>query len=169
MRFLIPLLLSLLVGCASIQPAKMVPDKTSYGANNQCSVALNIGGGSPSVTGFSATITPEQFTEAVRLSIEGAKLFGKVQDKTMADYILTADITFVATNPATGFFHANWDIANRVTGTKLWSKRIMTEGKATFSEEFSGMKRAMMMLERSAKANIENALSEVASLQLVCP
>ena len=158
-----------LVSCASIDPGKMVPDRSSYGTRHNGSVAMNVGGGSPGVQWFSGTVTPEQFEEAVRQSLERSKLFRQFTDKAAADYLMSVNLNYAGSHPGfdmTAWVNASWTVSERATGRSVWSKEVKSEGSASMDEELMGPKRNFMALERAVKANIESALSEVAALKL---
>jgi hypothetical protein len=65
--------------------------------------------------------------------------------------------------------NANWSLADRTTGAKIWTKDVNGDGRATVGEAIVGSDRQFKALERAAQANIDSALSQVGTLQLKSP
>lgn len=154
-------------GCASLDVGKMVPDQTSFGVQHSATVALKSSGGSSPF--LSATIPPDKFGNAVKMSLEKSNLFKELVDETTADYILNVVLTYAGINSAfymNAWVTAEWDLIDRASDKSVWSAEVSGQGGASVGEAFSGAKRQYMALERGAKANIEDALSQIGKLNL---
>ncbi len=158
-----------LVSCVSLQPEKMVPDKTTFGAHHNHSVALDVGGGNASIKWYSGTVNAGELEKAVRLSIEKSHLFSKVTDKPAADYIMAVNLDYASSHPGfnrTAWFNTTWSISERATGKSIWSKSYQTQGKSTVGDAFNGEKRSYIAVERAGKINLDNALTDIGKLNL---
>jgi len=167
--FLALLLIPLFVGCAGIRSENMVPPGASFGAHHNRSVALKVSGGSPGVQWFSVTITPGQFEEAIRLSIENSKLFRQITDQAGADCLMSVNLAYAGSHPGftmNAWVNATWTLNERATGRAIWTKDVSTQGSATMGDAVMGAHRQCMALERAAKANIESALSSLGQSKL---
>ena len=156
-------------GCASLKVENMVTDRTSLGVQHSATVALNAEGGSPGVQWFSGTISAKAFGDAVKMSLEKSALFKGLVDEATADYELNVVLTYAGSHPGFtmhAWVTAKWDLVERASGENAWSAEIKGDGSASVGEAFSGAARQYMALERGAKANIEDALSQMGKLRL---
>ena len=156
-------------GCSTVKVKNMVTERTSFGVQHSATVAVSAEGGSSSVQWFSGTISPEAFGDAVNMSLEKSGLFKGLVDKSIADYVLNVVLTYAGSHPGFtmhAWVTAKWDLVERASGEKAWSAEIKGDGSASVGDAFSGAKRQYMALERSAKANIEEALSQIGKLRL---
>lgn len=162
----------LLFGCASLNVNNMVSDNAARGIKHPATTALTVSGGSPGVQWFSGTITPKQFEDAVRMSLQKAPLFADLAASDTAAYLLNVKLTYAGSHPGfsmTAWVNADWTLVERTSGRTAWQATIKGEGRATAGEAFSGAKRQFMALERSAKSNIDQALLQLGELQLSEP
>jgi len=159
-------------GCASLNVENMVTDRTSSGVQHPVTVALNVKGGSPGVQWYSATIPPKMFGDAVKKSLEKSALFKEIVDEATADYLLNVVLGYAGSHPGFNmhaWVTAKWDLVERASGESAWSAEIKGDGSASAGEAFVGTERQYLALERGAKANIEDALSQMAKLRLKEP
>ncbi len=156
-------------GCAGMSAERMVPDQTSFGAQHSATVALKSSGGSSGVQWFSATIPPDMFGDAIKMSLEKSKLFKELVDETSSDYKLNVVLTYAGSHPGFNmhsWVNAKWDLIERTSDKSVWSAEVSGEGSASAGEAFAGAERQCKALERGAKANIEDALSQIGKLTL---
>ena len=156
-------------GCGSLNVKNMVTDHTSSGVQHSATVAVSAEGGSSGVQWFSGTISPEAFGDAVKMSLEKSDLFKGLGDKTTADYLLNIVLTYAGSHPGFtmhAWVTAKWDLIERASGESAWSAEIKGDGSASVGDALSGAARQFIALERGAKANIENALSQIEKLHL---
>jgi hypothetical protein len=171
--FFFLLVAPLFVGCAHIHPENMVPEKTIFNTQHECTIALNVSSSNPEAAilwlGGGQTMKPEEFQEAIGRSIKYTKLFRQIANPSSADYILSVELKFAGSHPGFGMHAwvlANWSLSERVTGAKVWAKDAKGDGHADASEAFDGGVRQVLAIERAAKDNIDTALTEVGNLHL---
>lgn len=171
-RLALLLLLPLVFGCPSLQIENMVTDQTPLDTQHPVMVAVKVSGGSPSVQLFSMTISPEAFQEAVMISLEKSALFNAIVYKDTAKYLLDVDLTWAGSHPGpymTAWVNATWILSDRASGDNVWSADIRGKGQATGDDAFWGAYRQYIALERGAKANIDQALTQIRELDLGSP
>jgi hypothetical protein len=155
---------SLLGGCASgTRPEAMsttlvVPVQKSTG-----DVSVTVSGGSAS------EISNDAFAQALRDSIERSGTFAKVSPSD-ARYQLKAHIGRVDHPSAGVSFTVKMDVSYTVFDTQaskaLWNQTIPSAHTAHFSDSVLAAARLRRAKEGAAKANIEQALTQIATLNL---
>ena len=151
-------------GCASparpeaISTTLVMPVHKSTGE-----VSVTVSGGSAS------EISNEAFAQALRDSIERSGIFAKVLPSG-ARYELKALIGSVD-HPAAGVsftvkMQVSYTLADTQASKALWTQTIPSEHTAGFSDAVVANTRLRRAEEGAAKANIEQALTQIATLNL---
>jgi hypothetical protein len=155
---------SLLGGCTSaakpeaMSTALVMPVHKSTG-----DVSVTVSGGSAS------EISNDAFAQALRDSIERSGTFAKISPSG-ARYQLKALIGSVDHPSAGVSFTVKMDVSYTLidsqAGNALWTQRIPSEHTAHFSDSVLAATRLRRAEEGAAKANIEQALTQIATLNL---
>jgi hypothetical protein len=132
-------------------------------------VSVTVSGGSETSAMGSSKISDEAFAQALRDSIEKSRLFAKVSPSG-ARYQLTGFIGTVD-QPLLGFamtvkMEVSYKLADTQSGTTVWSKSVVSEYTAPFSESFGAVKRLRLATEGAARENIQQAIAGMAALKL---
>lgn len=164
------LILPLFVGCASVNVTQMVPDADKYGTQHPATVALLVEPGTTDGTEwYSGTIETTEFEKAIQQSLTKTRVFKSLVSKETAEYLLYVKLTVAASHPGfnmNAWVNANWSLIHRGSGTLVWEQMIKGKGHATLGDSIGGNKRQVIALERGAKANIDEALKIISSLNL---
>ena len=117
----------------------------------------------------SSQISNDAFEQALRDSIASSGLFHAVP-KTGGRYRLTAfigkvDQPFLGAS-MTVKMDVSYTLVDTQSGKNVWAKNISSEYKAKFGDSLVGATRLRLANEGAAKANIHQALTELAALQL---
>jgi hypothetical protein len=155
---------SLLGGCASAaRPGAMSATLVTPVRKSTGDVSVTVSGGSAS------EISNDAFAQALRDSIEGSGSFAKVSPSG-ARYQLQALIGSVDHPSAGVSFSVKMDVSYTLIDTQaskaLCTQTISSEHTAHFSDSVLAATRLRRAEEGAAKANIEQALTRIAALNL---
>jgi hypothetical protein len=114
-------------------------------------------------------ISDADFAKALSDSITQSGLFKEVLPSG-GRYKLTAFIGKVD-QPVFGFsmtvkMEVSYTLVDTQSGKTVWTKNIASEHTAKAGEAFAGVKRLRLANEGAAKANIEQVLTEIATISL---
>ena len=160
----------LLVGCASgAKPEGMVAEKVAVAHPSSSDVSIVVSGGKATSSSGASQISDDAFAQALRDSIRDSGLFSAVTPSA-GRYKLTAFIGKVD-QPMMGFsmtvkMEVSYTLADSRSNQSVWTKNIASEYTAKASAAFAGVERLRLATEGAAKANIHQALTEMAALQL---
>jgi secreted trypsin-like serine protease len=155
---------SLLGGCASAARPEAISTTLVMPAHQSTAdVSVTVVGGN------AAEISNDAFVRALGDSIERSGIFAKVSPSG-ARYQLKARIGSVD-HPAAGVsFTVKMDVSytliDRQTSTAVWTQTIPSEHTAHLSDAMLAATRLRRAEEGAAKANIEQALTQIATLNL---
>jgi predicted Mrr-cat superfamily restriction endonuclease len=133
-------------------------------------VQTSTGDVSVTVSGGSASeISNDAFAQALRDSIKSTGTFAKVSPSG-ARYQLKALIGGV-NHPSAGVsftvkMHVSYTLIDTQASNALWTQTIPSKHTARFSEAVLAAKRLRRAKEGAAKSNIEQALTQIATLNL---
>lgn len=154
-------------GCTSYDArlAFIIPSDFDLTKKHPYTVAINprIGGGS--LGSSISSIRNEDFTNALRFSMEKSHLFLAVTDSNTADYTLYVTIENYD-KPFLGFdfdvkTQTKWELKQAHTGQTVWVETIETSYKVKTSEELIGVVRLQKAAEGSIKANIRQGIERL--------
>ncbi|HEY4341495.1 MAG TPA: hypothetical protein VGM97_16235 [Steroidobacteraceae bacterium] len=160
----------LLVGCATAaKPEAMVAEKVAVAHRSSSDVSVVVAGGKETSAAGASQISNDAFGQALRDSIKNSELFSTVSDNG-GRYKLTAFIGKVD-QPMMGFsmtvkMEVTYTLADTNSNKSVWTKNVASEYTAKASAAFAGVERLRLANEGAAKANIQQALTEMAALQL---
>jgi len=161
---------SLLAGCAT--PAKsdaMVAEKVTVAHPSSSDLSVVVSGGKATSSVGASQISDDAFAQALRDSITKSGLFSAVA-ASGGRYKLTAFIGKVD-QPMLGFsltvkMEVSYTLTDTQSNRSVWSKNIASEYTAKTSDAFAAVKRLRLANEGAAKANIQQAITEMAGLEL---
>jgi uncharacterized lipoprotein YajG len=158
-------------GCASPSTAEgMTAAPMSLGQKHAQTVSISVTGGSETNAAAVSQISNEAFAQALTSSIENSGLFSKVLTVATGDYQLDVSIVRVD-QPMFGLnltvtIETDWLLKHRSDGNVVWKKAIPTTYTATPGDAFVAATRLRLANEGAAKANITEAIQEMAKLDL---
>jgi hypothetical protein len=156
---------SLLGGCASAARPEAISTTLMTPAHKSTDdVSVAVSGGN------AADISNDAFAQALRDSIERSGIFAKVGPSGGARYQLQAVIARID-HPSPGVsFILKVDVSYTLIDTQtiktLWSRTISGEHAAHFSDAAIASTRLRRAEEGAAKDNVEQALTQIAALNL---
>lgn len=158
-------------GCAS--PAnkdEMTPKDLVVAQRFSSTVQVRTTGGSETGAMDSSNISDADLKAAIEKAISDTQLFSKVVQVGDANYLLAVSVTSL-TKPSFGLtFTVNletaWSLTNMATKKVEYRKVITTTGTATFSDAAVAVGRLQIAVERAARSNIAQGLSEIAELKI---
>lgn len=132
-------------------------------------VVAVIGGRETQATGASQ-ISDEDFSHALRQSIEQSGLFAQALNEGSSKYLLQAFIVKI-NQPMIGLsmtvsMEVDYALARTEPKQVLWQKAVSSTYTAPLSEAFVGVTRLRLANEGAARENIEQAIQEMSQLQL---
>ena len=158
-------------GCATAsKPTAMVATMKTAVVKHPQSVSVTVTGGSDTSSLGASKIANADFAEAIKTSITQSGLFANIGAETAADYALGVQIVrldqpmFGASLTVT--MECTWRLSRRSDGQVVWEKAITTPFTATMGDAFSAVTRLRLANEGAARANIEDALSQISALKL---
>ena len=160
----------LLAGCATgAKPEAMVAEKVAVAHPSSSDVSIVVSGGKATSSAGASQISDDAFAQALTDSITKSGLFRAVT-ASGGRYKLTAFIGKVD-QPMMGFsmtvkMEVSYTLVDTEANKAIWSKNIPSEYTAKASAAFAGVERLRLANEGAAKANIQQAITEMAALQL---
>lgn len=158
-------------GCASAsKPSAMTANFSAPITQNTGSVAVNVSGGSETSSMGASKIANADFSQAVQDSITQSGLFAKIAPRSASEYNLDVQIVrldqpmFGASFTVT--LECTWRLARQNDGGVIWEKAITTPFTASMGDSLSGVTRLRLANEGAARANIQQALTEMSALRL---
>ena len=161
---------SLLTGCATAsKPDAMVAEPVAIAHASSSDVSVVVSGGKETSKMGASQISDDGFAQALRDSITKSGLFKAVTDSG-GRYKLSAFIGKVD-QPMMGFsmtvkMEVSYTLVDTKSGKTVWAKNIASEHTAKPSEAFAGVTRLRLANEGAAKDNIQQALTEISTIQL---
>ena len=161
---------SFLTGCATASKSDaMVAPAVAVTHTSSSDVSVAVSGGKETTKMGASQISDDAFAQALRDSITKAGLFKAVAD-TGGRYKLSAFIGKVD-QPMMGFsmtvkMEVSYSLIDTASGKTVWTKNIASEHTAKPSEAFAGVTRLRLANEGAAKDNIQQALTELSTMQL---
>jgi len=163
-------LASVLTGCATAaKPDAMVAEPVAISHTSSSEVSVVVSGGKTTSSMGASQVSDEAFAQALSESIAKSGLFKGVA-ASGARYKLTAFIGKVD-QPMMGFsmtvkMEVSYTLIDTQSGKTVWSTNEASEHTAKASAAFAGVERLRLANEGAAKANIQQAITEIATLQL---
>lgn len=160
----------LLAGCATgARPEAMVAEKVAIAHPSSSDVSIVVSGGKATSSTGASQISDDAFAQALRDSITSSGLFSAITANG-GRYKLTAFIGKVD-QPMMGFsltvkMEVSYTLADTQSNRSVWSKNVASEYTAKVSDAFAAVERLRLANEGAAKANIHQAITEMAALQL---
>jgi ATP phosphoribosyltransferase regulatory subunit HisZ len=157
-------------GCATgAKPEAMVADKVAISHSSSSDVTVVVSGGKETSKLGASQVSDAAFAQALRDSITKSGLFKSVAD-TGGRYELSAFIGKVD-QPMIGFsltvkMEVSYTLIDTSSGKTVWSKNIASEHTAKTGEAFAAVERLRLANQGAAKANIEQAISEMSQVDL---
>lgn len=165
------LALALLAGCATpSQPAAMTPAPLAVGRQHPRTVAITVTGGSATSALGASQIANTDFETALRTAIEQSRVFAALKPAAEADYVLEAALvrldqpTWGAAMKVT--LQTSWSLRRRGETAAVWDQAITRSFTASAGAAFAGATRLRLANEGAARENIEEALQQIAALEL---
>lgn len=161
----------LLAGCAApSRPEAMATAVAPAAHKSTGSVVLDVSGGRATQSTYTPQISNEDFTKALRASIEQSGAFARVPAALPADYRLTAYIGRLD-SPMMGMtvrveLEVAYQLIDITTNRKVWTKNVATMYTVPSDKAFAFVDRVRIGNEAAARANIEQMLTDVAALKL---
>jgi len=160
----------LLTGCATASKSDaMVAESVAVNHTSSGDVSVAVAGGKETTKMGASQISDDAFAQALRDSVAKSRLFKAVAD-TGGRYKLSAFIGKVD-QPVMGFsmtvkMEVSYTLVDTASGKTVWAKNIASEHTAKPSEAFAGVTRLRLANEGAAKDNIQQALTELSTIQL---
>jgi hypothetical protein len=161
---------SVLSGCATASKSdSMVASPVAVTHTSSSDVSVVVSGGKETSKMGASQVSDDAFAQALRDSITKAGLFKSIA-ASGGRYKLSAFIGKVD-QPMMGFsmtvkMEVSYSLVDTQSGKTVWAKNIASEHTAKPSEAFAGVKRLRLANEGAAKDNIQQALSEISTIQL---
>jgi hypothetical protein len=163
-------LAALLGGCATAaKPEAMVAEPVAIAHTSSSDVSVVVSGGKATSTTGASQISDDGFAQALSDSITKSGLF-KAVAPSGGRYRLAAFIGKVD-QPMLGLsmtvkMEVSYTLTDTKSGKTVWSKNVASEHTAKVSDAFAGVARLRMANEGAAKANIQEAITEISSMSL---
>lgn len=157
-------------GCATgAKPDAMVAEKVAIAHQSSSNVTVAVSGGKSTSSMGASQVSDSDFAQALSDSITKSGLFKEVAPSG-GRYKLNAFIGKVD-QPMMGFsmtvkMEVSYTLVDTQSGKTVWSKNVASEHTAKPSEAFAGVKRLQLANEGAAKANIEQAITEISAVGL---
>jgi hypothetical protein len=161
---------SLLGGCATAAKSDaMVAEPVAIAHTSSSDVSVVVSGGKATSGMGASQISDDGFAQALRDSITKSGLFKSVA-ASGGRYKLAAFIGKVD-QPIMGLsmtvkMEVSYTLTDTQSGKTVWSKNVASEHTAKMGDAFAGVARLRLANEGAAKANIQQALTEISSIQL---
>ena len=163
------LIISTLTGCATASnPDAMIVESVAITHVSNSGVSVVVSGGKETSALWTSQISDEAFAQALRESIIKSGLFKTITNNG-GRYKLSAFIGEVD-QPMVGFsmtvkMEVSYTLLDTQSGKTVWSKNIASEYTVKLSDAFVGATRLRLANEGAAKANIQQALTELSTIQ----
>jgi hypothetical protein len=161
---------SLLGGCATAaKPDAMVAEPVAIAHTSSSDVSVVVSGGKATSTMGASQISDDGFAQALSDSITKSGLF-KAVAPSGGRYKLAAFIGKVD-QPMMGLsmtvkMEVSYTLTDTRSGKAVWSKNVASEHTAKMGDAFAGVARLRLANEGAAKANIQEAITEISTMQL---
>lgn len=170
-KALLVILTLLVTGCTfSAKPDGMIVSLSGPTHQSTSSVAIVVSEATSMTALKAVKIFDEDFSEALRQSVEKTGLFVKAVAGSQASYALNVFFVQVYEQIFGLDMTASVDVTYTLAGTApkkvLWEKTIHTEHTATFSDAVISINRLQIAVEGAARRNIEQAIQEISKLAL---
>lgn len=158
-------------GCATpSNTSAMVPKVAPAARKHPESVGVTVSGGSATSSMGASKIGDQEFAEAIRGALTQSGLFARAAEGGKGDYQLDVQIVRLD-QPLFGAsftvkLEATWRLRRGADKTVLWEKAIESSFTATMGDAFVGTTRLRLANEGAARKNIEDALAQMAAVDL---
>jgi len=157
-------------GCATgSKPDAMVVQVVAPVHKSDGDVSVAVSGGKETSKMGASQISNDAFAQALRDSIDKARLFSKVSTEG-SRYRLTGYIGKVD-QPMFGFsltvkMEVSYTLKDTQSGNTVWTKDVNSEYTAKAGEAFAAVERLRLANEGAARENIRQAITDMAGLTL---
>jgi hypothetical protein len=161
---------SLLTGCATAAKSDaMVAEPVAIAHKSSGDVSIAVSGGKATTTMGASQVSDDAFAQALRDSITSSGLF-KAVAASGGRYRLTAFIGKVD-QPMMGIsmtvkMEVSYTLVDTKSGKTVWSKNVASEHTAKMGDAFAGVTRLRLANEGAAKANIQQAITDMSAMDL---
>jgi hypothetical protein len=162
---------ALVAGCATPSRPEAMATSTAVAAHKSAAgVILEVSGGRQTSSTYVPQISNEDFTMALRRSIEQSGAFARVATAPPSDYRLIAYIGQLD-SPMMGMtvrvdMEVGYQLIDVAANRPVWRKSIKTQYTVPSDKAYAFVDRVRIGNEAAARMNIEQMLSEVAALKL---
>jgi len=162
---------ALVSGCATpSRPEAMATTAAAAAHKSAGTVILEVSGGRQTSSTYVPQISNEDFTTALRRSIEQGGAFARVPAALPADYRLLAYIGRLD-SPMMGMtvrveLEVGYQLIETATNRKVWARGIHTQYAVPSDKAYAFVDRVRIGNEAAARMNIEQMLNEVSALKL---
>ena len=163
-------LAALLGGCATAAKSDaMVAEPVAIAHTSSSDVSVVVSGGKATSSTGASQISDDGFAQALSDSITKSGLF-KAVAPSGGRYRLAAFIGKVD-QPMLGLsmtvkMEVSYTLTDTKSGKTVWSKNVASEHTAKVSDAFAGVTRLRLANEGAAKANIQEAITEISAISL---
>jgi hypothetical protein len=161
---------ALLGGCATAAKSDaMVAEPVAIAHTSSSDVSVVVSGGKATTTMGASQVSDDGFAQALSDSITKSGLF-KAVTPNGGRYKLAAFIGKVD-QPMLGLsmtvkMEVSYTLTDTKSGKTVWSKNVASEHTAKMGDAFAGVTRLRLANEGAAKANIQEAITEISAIQL---
>lgn len=158
-------------GCATpSNSSAMVPKVAPAARKHPEAVGVAVTGGSATSSMGASKISDQDFAEAIRSAITQSGLFARTVEGGKGDYQLEVQIVRLD-QPLFGAsftvkLEATWRLRRGADKAVLWEKAIESSFTATMGDAFVGTTRLRLANEGAARQNIEEAIKQMAGVDL---
>ena len=168
---LLTLLALVCTGCpATLKPETMTPQVSVPVHKSASDILIAVLGATDVTARKPVHINDEDFSQALRESIEKSGLFRKALRDVPGKYQLQAFFTQIDEQifgiDMTASMEVNYTLARTAPKEVLWKKGISSSYTAGLSESLISITRLQLATEGAARRNIEQAIQEISKLQL---
>jgi PBP1b-binding outer membrane lipoprotein LpoB len=163
-------LAALLGGCATAaKPDAMVAEPVAIAHTSSSDVSVVVSGGKATSGMGASQISDDGFAQALSDSITKSGLFKAVAPSggryRLAAFIGKVDQPMIGLS-MTVKMEVSYTLTDTKSGKAVWSKNVASEHTAKVSDAFAGISRLRLANEGAAKANIQEAITEISTMSL---
>jgi len=161
---------SLLAGCATAaKPDAMVADKVAITHTSNSDVSVAVSGGKATSSMGASQVSDDAFAKALSDSITQSGLFRAVATSggryKLAAFIGKVDQPMLGLS-MTVKMEVSYTLVDTQSGKTVWARNVASEHTAKMGDAFAGVERLRLANEGAAKANIQQVISEISTIQL---
>jgi hypothetical protein len=161
---------ALLGGCATAAKSDaMVAEPVAIAHTSSSDVSVVVSGGKATTTMGASQVSDDGFAQALSDSITKSGLFKAVTPNggryKLAAFIGSVDQPMMGLS-MTVKMEVSYTLTDTKSGKTVWSKNVASEHTAKMGDAFAGVTRLRLANEGAAKANIQEAITEISAMQL---